>query len=326
MKKFKLFDFYKAGKGITKAQAQMASETDVVAFIKSYINKFWNLSTLNLMFVFSNFPAFFAILALSGNFRLTTTAPLSPLYAQLFGILQFSETPFTSMLSSIIGGNGSLGVMSATDNTLLWLSLLVVFTCGVSNVGTTYVLRNYVRGEPVFMFSDYFYAIKKNWKQALPMGIFDCVFTYALVYGLAIYAFNLGTYALNVMFFAELILFILYLTMRFYIYNLLITFDLSIYKIIKNSFILSIVGFKRNLAAWVGIVLTVIFSFYVFYALPMLGIVLPVLITISTVMFMCEFAAFPNIKKYVIDPYYADNPDKKKISASQSEPIFRDRG
>ena len=41
--------------------------------------------------------------------------------------------------------------------------------------------------------------------------------------------------------------------MRFYIYNLLITFDIKIFKLIKNSLIFSALGIGRNLLALFGI-------------------------------------------------------------------------
>ena len=182
-----------------------------------------------------------------------------------------------------------------------------------------------MRGEPVFVLSDYWQAIKKNWKQGLLMGLIDSLLLFVFAYGIMTYYINTGTYALNVMLAAEILLFLIYLTMRFYIYLILITFDLNLYKILKNAFIFAIIGFKRNILAWLGIFVVLLLNLYLFFNLTFLGVALPFVITVVTVKFITAFAAYPLIQKYMIDPQTAD---KKPASddADAAEPIFKDRG
>lgn len=325
MKRFSLFDMNRPGKGLTKEQASKGSDTGLYGFFRLYKDRFWTLSTLNILFVLSNFPIFFGFAALSENFNVNTTAPASPLYAQLFGIMQYGNTPFTAALYSVFGGNGTLSVPTTTTRVLGWLTLLIVLTVGLSNVGAACVMRGFVRGEPVFVLSDYWQAIKKNWKQGLLMGIVDSLLLFVFAYGIMTYYINTGTYAFNVMLAAEVLLFLIYLTMRFYIYLILITFDLSLYKILKNAFIFSVIGFKRNILAWLGILLVIFFNLFLFFNLTFLGVALPFVITVITVKFITAFAAYPVIQKYMIDPQITD---KKTASdnADAGEPIFTDRG
>ncbi len=321
MKKFKLFDSNAPGRGITKQQAQMVDNYSFSGFFRVYKDRFWNISTLNIFFILANFPIVFMIAALSGNFDLETTAPVSPLFAQLYGISQYGTTPFVSALSSVIGANEPMFTPSTITNVLMYLTLLIVLTAGISNTGASYILRGYVRGEPIYIFGDFIDAVKKNLRQAIILGILDCLFLFIFAYGILTYV----TYSMGIMIVAELFIMLVYLTMRFYMYILMITFDLSIFKILKNSFIFAMVGYKRNICAWIAIALITLLSLYIFFALPFLGIALPFIITIGTIMMISAFAAYPVIKKYMIDPYYNKDVNKKNTGNNES-PVFMDRG
>ena len=103
----------------------------------------------------------------------------------------------------------------------------------------------------------------------------------------------------------------------------MITFDLSIYKILKNSFIFALLGFKRNFVALLGILLTVFINFYIFALFMPLGVILPFVITISLCSFIAIYCTYPNVKKFMIDPYYSE---KESDSGDEEDPIFVDRG
>lgn len=317
------FDMNRPGRGISKSHAASEDTTGLFGFFRMFKTRFWNISTMNMLFVLINFPIFFGIAALSGNFDLQTTAPSSPLYAPIYGMAQFEMNPFISAILSVIGEGATIYVPSTVTKILAAMTGLTVFTFGLANVGATYLVRGFVRGEPIYVGGDFFGAIKRNWKQGIIMGILDCIFLLVFAYGLMTYYINAGTYALNVMFFAELFLFITYLTMRFYMYLMLITFDLSVFKILKNSFILAIVGFKRNFFAWLGIILVLILNFYLLFTLPFLGVIVPLLITCGALMTVSAYAVYPVIKKYMIDPVSEDDGNGK---ASAVEQIFTDRG
>ena len=98
----------------------------------------------------------------------------------------------------------------------------------------------------------------------------------------------------------------IYLVMRFYMYQILVTFDISIIKTIKNSVIFTVVGFKRNVVALLGIVLTLVITGGVMTIYMPLGIIIPLVIGISTIAFISAYAAYPKIKEIMIDPYYPD--------------------
>ena len=118
------------------------------------------------------------------------------------------------------------------------------------------------------------------------------------------------------MYFVIFALAIIYFIMRFYIYLLLVTFDMKTFKIIKNSFIFSILGIKRNIMALLGIILVVVIHALMIWFLisTPLGftMILPFVYILALTAFMSAYAAFPIIDKYLIEPY-AEKEDEEEF-------------
>ena len=96
--------------------------------------------------------------------------------------------------------------------------------------------------------------------------------------------------------------------MRFYIYLMMLTFDLSFKKLLKNALIFTMLGIKRNLAALLGIFLLVFLDVVLLlsgagFLLP-LALAIPVLFLFAVGAFMATYAGYYVIKQYMIDPYY----------------------
>ena len=126
---------------------------------------------------------------------------------------------------------------------------------------------------------------------------------------------------MNFMFYAAILLATLWFWMRFYIYLVMITFDLSIFKILKNALIFSLVGFKRNFMATLGIVVMVGLTYTIMLLYLPLGIIIPFVLLFADCTFMACYAAWPKIKEIMIDSYYTD-PEPEP----EEEPIFHDLG
>ena len=109
------------------------------------------------------------------------------------------------------------------------------------------------------------------------------------------------------MYFVIFALAIIYFIMRFFVYLLIITFDMKNFKVIKNSFIFSILGIKRNILALLGIVLLI--ALHIFITIYLITgpfgfvIILPLVYIFATTAFMACYAAYPTIDKYLIVPY-----------------------
>ena len=293
----------KDGKGVYEVESRKPT---LGFFFKLYFRKFTHLLQLNLLMLVMVIPLIAILfIYLMGDKTPTVT---DPVYTPLIGIATSSPTPklFNTLdLSSI-----QMEVPVFSQTSIIVIIALLVFmaiTWGWQSVGSAYVLRGLFRGDPVFVFSDYFYGIKRNFKQAFFLGLIDFVITAVLIVDFSYFSNMTGSFAMDFMYYATIAMLIIWIMMRFYIYNLLVTFELKNFKIIKNSFIFSMLGIKRNFMALLGIVLLIVLHVMLIFVLLPIGIsiplVLPFVYILSTFGFMATYAAFPVIQKYMIDPY-----------------------
>jgi uncharacterized membrane protein YesL len=175
--------------------------------------------------------------------------------------------------------------------------LIYALLFGICNVAYTYYMREMIRGNPVFLFSDFKYAVKKNLKQGFVMGLIDILILGVLIFDFANMPSN------SIMYFLILGVAVIYFIMRFYLYLMLITFDMKITKMFKNALIFVVLGLKRNVLAILWLIAMMALNFAIFVLYMPLGIALPILYFFSFSTFTTAYAAYPVIKQYMIDPY-----------------------
>ena len=302
-KKSGLFNFF-APKSITKDDEFAEIPTNFKGFFVMFIRKFWNISNLSLLYSFVNLPFLFVFLAFACMKQQEVVS--SPMYAALFGLSQASEGSYFELFYPFVSSFKSASFFSTASYICFGISLLSVITFGLSNVGSAYVIRGYNRGDPVFLISDFFGCIKRNWKQALLVGFADIFLCVVLVFDFLFWNGQSG-FINGVFMYFSLFLCVLYFMMRFYIYTITITFDLSVYKIFKDAFLLTFLGFKRNIVAFFGLFALFVISILLCTLYLPVGIMLPIILTIALAMFISGYASYPVIKKYMIDPYYNDD-------------------
>ena len=336
MKKFRLFSFNPPVKGVSKNDERASVQTDFKGFFIMYARKFWNISNVNLLM------SVFMLVSLFG------------LYILRENVIAYYIYCFVSVL-----------------------------LFGLMNTASTYVMRGYVRGDPVYIFSDFKHAIKANFRQGLLLGIIDALVIFLLIFDISFWTGPIDLSEINnnlkneievvethefltdenslilsvenqdedisseknenepsedivkdnesknnnkmsffqsVSFYTCLFLLFIYLLMRNYIYLIMVTFKLSVFKILKNAFIFAFLGFKRNIIAGIGILLACALNVLIFAYLAPVGIVLPFIITTGTIYFISTYAAYPVIKKYMIAPYYKD----EEVNEAYDK-IFTDR-
>ena len=219
-------------------------------------------------------------------------------------------------------------------NLIYVVTALPLVTSGLASVGLTYVTRNFVREKHAFVYGDFVDTVKKNWKQALPVGIINLLLTALLVADI-IYFDPLGiisamvytmmgrelpplqeasmgtTLMTAVIFFAWLI----FSFMKYYIYLMMVTFKFKVTQIYKNSVIFAFAGMWRNISIF--LFMGVIYAAAIFIALlhPIGSVVALfgyVFLFPAFKSFLIQYATFPLIKKHIIDPYYKEHPDEDK--------------
>lgn len=303
--KFKsIFSFrQRDGKGVEKGEDNRPTFKN---FFKKFFRKFSHLLSLNLLMLLQVIPIIVAVV--SYLFIARTPSQSSAVFAPLYGASLIAPNNPTSTLVAVLDAI-PLGI-PVFQPVEYWIiggcALFLLLLNGWLSVGSFYVLRGLVRGDAVFVFSDFFYGIKKNLKQGFFFGLLDALFVVVLTFDLLHYSGTVGSFGMDVLFWILTGLAILYTIMRPYIYLMMITFDMKIRKMFKNALIFSALGIKRNLMAALGIVLLVAFHVVLMILLMpqvIITVILPILYIFAAIGFITAYAAYPIIDRYMIAPY-----------------------
>ncbi len=309
-KRFKLFDSQREGRGVSKESANLPP--NLKKFFILYKRDFTRLLSVNALMVFGNFPVFFLLIALQGMFSVDYTVPASNVFPLFSGVTAGAPTSAPMLaLDGVLGMHQSGSTYLPLAYLFFGLGALVFLTFGIVNVGTAYILRNMIKGDPVFVWSDFWYAVRRNFKQGFFFGILDLIIVVLIPWNLLQLSAQ-DNFWLGVVFWFNILIGIVYFTMRRYIYLQMVTFDLSVYKILKNALIFSILGFKRNFLAFLGIVLLCFITLVCAYSgiLLALAIAIPLMVLFANASYMTTYSAYFVIKRYMIDPYQKEHPEE----------------
>lgn len=272
---FGFFDYSKPGPGVPKDAPPKAR---IIVFFEIFFRKFWNLVKINMMFNIFNIPAMIAV---------------------VFGTMyliqqQITADPATDLVTRFIIGTVFL--------------CIPLITVGPAQAGFTYILRNYSREEHAFIWWDFKDNAKSNFKQSIIISLID--FVVFILFGIILnFYFNVeyGSEAASLMIiFARamlIITFVIYLIMHMYIYPMLVTFKLSIKQLYRNALIFALAKFLPNLGVLLLCIILVLASFY-FNTL--IGVVLYLFLTVSTIGLITNFYVYPKLKKHMIDKLEPD--------------------
>ena len=322
-KTFRLYDPTKEGKGVSKNASELPM--GFRRFFLTFKDNVGKLVSVNILMVLGNFPLLFAIAALAGYTQNKLFLPVTDFFQSLRPLIASGGNP--DALSLLFYGIEGLQTETLSPSVLTYvfygIGLLSLFTFGVVNAGCAYVLRNLTQGEPVFVWTDFIYAVKRNYKQAIPMGIIDAIVCVLLPLNIYSMLLNTKDFFTSFLLWANIFIFIAFFFMRYYIYVQMVTFKLSVFKILKNALIFSLLGIKRNLCAFFGILiglfLEAIFIFAFGGILLPFALAAPLILFLSFFAFMKVFAAYAKIDQYMIAPYKKDEPVME-----YEEPIMRD--
>ncbi len=204
--------------------------------IKTNMGKIMKINLLLLLFVF---PLF--LLLFLRSLLISAEAGYTP-FSQNLGI-GYPIYPFMSGLSE--------GIIIKVDLTVFFILFLLVFYISVGISGVFYVMRNLVWTEGVFVTSDFWNGVKKNYKTVLPLSL---IYTFFVV--LALISINTSNYQIainqnNAILFTILkivsYVFIALFTC-IYLFSLTIgvTYKIKLFGIIKNAFIFTIAMLPIN--------------------------------------------------------------------------------
>lgn len=298
------------GKGVEKGED---TTPNLKFYFKLLKRKFSSLLSLNILMNFQVLPLFIALFTYL--FTEKTPSQTSAVFAPIYGVSLIDSSVTTSTLLSIFGIQYNIPIY---NNPAYWIigicALFLILTIGWQSVGATYVLRGLVRHDPVYIFTDYFYGIKRNFKEGFLYGLFDSLIILVLSIDFMFFYVRTGTFGNNLMFWIIAAMIVLYLLMRPYIYMMLITFNMKFSKILKNALIFAILGIKRNVMWLIGVLLVVFLNFMLIMIVPasiVIPLILPFIYLWAFIGFTVNYAIYPVIDQYMIAPYRTEQDNEE---------------
>ena len=175
---------------------------------------------------------------------------------------------------------------------LLSLVIFSVFGSGPVSAVYAYISRCFTNRVPVWVIADGKDAFKSNFKQSMILVMLDIVIIFLALTAITFYTSNYIQTQNTLMGIASVVVmvgFVIYAWMHYYIYQLMVTFQLKLRHIFKDAFILTICSLPKN------IIFTLI-SFVVTYVLFMflntfIALVIYVALAPIFTRFIAEFSA-----------------------------------
>lgn len=210
--------------------------------------------------------------------------------------------------------------------------LLFAMLFGPVTAGCTQVLRYFTMEKPVFLLNTFWKAFRGNFKKACLMGVIDVAVAGSVLTSFFAYpqaAQETGSNFFYVLFVITLSLGLAVLMMSFYAYPMIVSTDLSMKNILKNSLFLSCIALKTNLCTLAAVVVTLgVFAVLTMFFPMVMAVILP-FAPVGFAAFAVVFNSYPVIQKYVINPFYAQKGEispEMEYTQTGGENVFEDQG
>ncbi len=271
--------FDKPGKGIDPDAPQKRA---FFRFFDIFFRKIWHFVRANLLYSLALIPAF--VIIFYGSMSL-----LGRLFANVATQIAPSDMSTVMIVCSLVLTN-------------LYIALWGV---GPATAGMTYIMRNFSREEHAFIWSDFKDTVRANFKQSLAVFVTDIAIVFFSWAAIMVYSNMGGT--MGLLRYVVYVFLVIYTMMHFYIYPIMITFELKLKDIYKNAMLFTISKLPSNLFALVMVVIihAVLPICAIWYGgaavILLLIIVLEPFVVQVFSSFLVNFNAYPKLKKYMLD-------------------------
>ncbi|MBQ7109502.1 MAG: DUF624 domain-containing protein [Clostridia bacterium] len=252
-------------------------------FFEILSRKFWKIGQVNLIYSIVLIPIFLILMTAS-----TTVV------GNLAGVFGMSDEE--SMSAALLVGG------------LIFTNLFIAaWGAGPVTAGISYIMRNYSREEHAWVWTDFKDEAKSNFKQATIVFVIDLIMIFVFNAALSFYSGAEGS--LGILKYVVWAIILVYTLMHFYIYPIMITFDLPLKDIYKNSLIFAMGKLPSNL--FVLIVLMAVHIGLPVCTILFCGKQMPIILVIIYLLelvflqgfsaYLVNFNAYPKLKKYMLD-------------------------
>ncbi len=266
-------NYSKPGKGVNKRNPD---QPRIQVFFDVLPRKMWDLFKLNVLYLLTALP--FCIVTMI-----------------IVGVLS------SAMLDAISPhlDNTSIVWMDIVLRIPLSFLFMIFLGQGPVTAGYTYIMREHGREHPCWLISDFFERCKANFKQSFSLWIIDLLFFYLLV-GTFNFYMQANMWILQ---YAILMIAVIYAMMHIYVYQMMVTFDLPLKYILKNSLLLALGKAPVNL-------LIIVLMIVIYMAVPVLVFLTAKSIIVVLIMLLVEVLIFPPITSFAINFYIDPILDK----------------
>lgn len=187
------------------------------------------------------------------------------------------------------------------DPVNLILLVISMFITGPATAGFVFVLRNMQRREHTWVFSDFFVQFKRNYFKAMIVGALDIVVYLLLYLAFSFYLFYMPDIFPEMGMICGLaagivgVIFFIYTWAHFYIYTIMVTFDLKLKHIIKNSVIFAFAKLPLNVLITLIICAVILGMLYLLAFISILFVVVFALIAVSFIGLVIVFSTYTTI-------------------------------
>lgn len=201
---------------------------------------------------------------------------------------------------------------------LIGLIMLVasIFVTFPATLGFTFVLRNIQRREHAWIWHDFIKHIKANYKKGVLNGIVTLCGYYIMINAHTMYCSQLvfGSGYINTFLATVMIGIILLFTWaQFYVNTMIVTFDLRLRDIYKNSVLFAISRVPMNLVISIICILLAFGLYVLWLIIPPLALLIVFLIALSLFGFITVFSIYPTIDKYMISATKTREDDEQNV-------------
>ncbi len=260
------YNYEKPGPGIDK---NAPKKKGLALFFSVFFRKFFPLIKANILYFLVSLP-FLAVLFFW----------IAPQFVDLFfdGNMEGVDPSLHNMFNMVFCG-------------LLFNS----FGSGPAAASYSYVVRSFLREEPIWLVSDGFDKFKENFKQSMALVVIDCVILF--VVGVALrYYFTRGS-ALAVMIFAVLMIaYLIYAMAHRFMYQIMVTYECKLIDVIRNGLIMTMAKLPICLLL---MVITGAICIAIFGLLGLVAVVIYATVGMSLTRFPLELYAAEVIEKNI---------------------------
>ncbi len=232
-------NYNKPGRGVDENALQKRS---FFRFWELYGRKYGKLMKANLLYALAIIPTFAIFLFLTG---LITSPILSmdfirgniaAVAEQTADMMQTTPAELEARLCVILDGVARV-VLSYLFTTLWGM--------GPATAGVTYIWRNFARDEHAWVWSDFLDSFKVNFKQSLVVFLIDIVALVLFCFAIRVYGTLSGV--MSILHYLIWMIILIYTMMHFYLYPMMVTFELSLKDLYKNALIFALGKLPSNL-------------------------------------------------------------------------------